>query len=383
MRSLQLRREIAAQPFAIFALVGVSVANLAVYSLWTRPRWIDFSRSTAAVRQGERAEETLLPILDQARRTYGVVLRAESDLAELASRVEAASGSIANVVAALRNTVRATGLKVDRINYAVQAVDELDVLQLQVELPVEGSYAAVRQLLHDLEIGPLFVAIEQVALAVPELEESGRRLRIRIALSVFVRATRDVASGARVATGGQKLVPETPMTAAAIRSAGYGGAGPGSSNGVLTAGSNIQQDPLTTAEQLRLQLTALPSLGPPAASFAIGLQRLDDLDAAPAVPVRNLFAFDSETSWSGSTEVTADELAEPAPVPEPTISLELVGIIRAAGTYYASLTDGDQVFVVTGGDLLPSGVRVIEVAANHTRLEAGDLRTLLQLRNNK
>lgn len=58
--------------------------------------------------------------------------------------------------------------------------------RLQMELELDGAYAGVREFLHDLEIAPEFVVVDNVVLAQSSATETG--LAIKMQLSTYYRA---------------------------------------------------------------------------------------------------------------------------------------------------------------------------------------------------
>ena len=349
-------------------LVALLVAgNVTAYVAWTRPHWSEVAAATSASREGQRAEEALAPALERARGSYGQIAEAEAGLDGLRRRVRGSTGTVADAVAAIRAAVTRSGLDGDRVNYRIEPVPELGLLQLQVDLPVSGSYARIRRLVHEIEAGEPFVALEQVAVAAGT-EDDGELL-VQLTTSAFVVAP-EVAATMDEAMAGADAGP--PGGASDVA---------GAPPSMLTAGLS----PLDVSRRLRARLDGLAPPPVQPGELILDLVRLDTARPAAAQPRRNLFAFAGSGGSGGLGRGARDseDGTDPDWVPEPVMPYGLLGIIDTVGGRLATLAEDEAIHVVKVGDTLPNGMRVAEVGNAHVVLEAGPTRTRLSLRKNE
>ena len=329
----------------LLGVILLLVANLAIFLGVTWPRWSSISAVDTATRQGAAAQATLGPTLERARRVYGRVLDAESGIAELRTRV--GGGAVSEVVATLRAAVDAAGLGAVRIGYAVQPLPELGLMQLQIDLPLRGSYRQLRRFLDEILAGPMFVVLERIGASTPSLNDPTGQLVLSTTASVFVRAAGDSV---------QPSVAAAPVDAA---------------------------EPLALAGRLAERLQRLPPMPISPEELELRLQRLDAPLPAKTPTRRNLFAFPEEAT--AASRGPEQDLAAQADqfTPEPVTPYQLIGVTRTRDGLFATLSDGDRVLLVGRGETLSDGYRVAAVDLTSVELEAGTETTRLSLRRDQ
>ena len=338
-------------------LVLVLLTNLVVYTVWTRPHWLAVARETSALRLSAELEQVLLPALERARLSYGRIIAAEADLAGLRNRVFESSGSVTDTRTLVLGAVRASGLSPGRTSYQTAEVEELGLLQLRADLPVRGSYAGLRRLVHTLESSPSFVSIDRVAVAVPP-DDDGAGLQVQLSVSGFAAEGPVDPDGASETAEGS-WVAETPES--------------NTGSGLLSQLSKVRS--------LRRRLDGLAPVPVDPGALQVAVERLDGRQVVSSRTARNLFDFGGRTMVSGDDSVPEFLEGLDAPNLPPTFELpiDLIGIINIAGTFFASLDDGDDVHVVTVGDLLPNGIRVLRVGRTRAVLDIGNQEVTLGL----
>lgn len=330
----------------LLGLALLLVANLAIFLGVTWPRWSSIAAVDTAAREGVAAQATLGPSLERARREYGRVLDAESGIADLRARI--GGGAVSEVVSTLRAAVDAAGLGAARVGYAVQPLPELGLMQLQIDLPLRGSYQQLRRFLDEVLAGPMFVVLERIGASTPSLNDPTGQLVLSTTASVFVRAADD-----------------------------------GVSPAVVTAAPIDTDKPLALASLLAARLQRLPPIPVSAEELELRLQRLDAPLPAKTRTRRNLFAFpERATATSSGPGEDLPSLADQF-TPEPVIPYQLIGVTRTRDGLLATLSDGDRVLLVRRGETLSEGYRVVAVELTSVELEAGDQTTRLSLRRNQ
>ena len=327
----------------LFGVMLLLVANLAVLLGVTWPRWSSSAAVDTASRQGVAAQAALGPSLERARCIYGRVLDAESGVTELRERI--GGGAVSEVVSTLRAAVDAAGLGAVRIGYAVQPVPELRLIQLQIDLPLRGSYRQLRRFLDEVLAGPMFVVLERIGASTPSLNDPTGQLLLSTTASVFVRAADDSAEPS-----------------------------------VIRASPIEVDDSLALASSLAARLQALPPIPVSAEELELRLEQLDTPLPAKTQTRRNLFAFPlqvtvAEPSPGEDLVALADQFT-----PDPVTPYQLIGVTRTHDGLLATLTGDDRVLLVRHGELLPDGYRVAHIDLASVELEAGDETTRLSLR---
>jgi Tfp pilus assembly protein PilO len=344
----------AVRPWLLLVFLLV-VVNVTVAVAFTLPAWSETAATGMAARRGQQAQDTLEPALDRARRVYGRVLTAEDEIATLSQHVSDRSGTVSDVVTTLRAAIDAAGLDAERVNYSSQPVDELQLVQLQVELPVSGRYEQLRQFLDELLGGPTFAVVERVGATTLSRADTSGRLNMAVTFSAFAAAeTFSQGEGAEAAEG-----------AALTRAAG---------------------DPVQVAQGLSQRLAALPQIPLQPEQFELNLARLDDPMPVGEPSRRNLFAF----AGAAARPAPVDSIDDGPPVdalppepPRPVMPYSLLGITKTIDGYLATLSKDDELHVVGSGAVLPDGMRVVRVEEELVIVEAGDRRTRIRLGKNQ
>ena len=222
----------------------------------------------------------------------------------------------------------------------------------------------MRRLLDELVALPVFLVIDGIGLqtfggsvvAVPPGASATQAVRVDLAISVFL----DDAELAATALTPPMAAPRRPLVSERETER-------------LRRASRAN-DPEEIADALLENLAALPELPVDPASLVIDLGKLDT-PVVLAAPRRNLFSI----------------VLPPAPAPliveepevfvalEPILPVRLLGVVRIAGRWHASVTDEDRVFIVEGGDSLPNGVQIIEVGPDYAEVTFGNERIRLTL----
>ncbi|MFQ5744616.1 MAG: GspMb/PilO family protein [Acidobacteriota bacterium] len=361
----RLRRWLVGGFPGILAIVALLLANLAAFGLWTLPRWRARSTSGSAAGQLEAARRLLQPRLLAARDSYGKVLTAENDLDSLADLI-VSSGGGAELMGILQAAAREAGIAVESAAYQPAVIEELGLVELGIALPVEGSYRAVRRLLDKLTQGDDFLIVQSVALAPAPQGSSPELLRVDLALSAFLPNPESLPLGA-------ELAPTSDSRPAADSARGRRTV----AASVAPAATVAAASPLSVAEALSARLASLPPLPVEPSDYELHLARLQRPTAAALTTSRNLFAF-FRPAPPPSEERPAAVEEEPEEA-EPEIALRLVGVLQVGGHWYASLSDGDDIYVGAAGTRLTNGFEILEVGADYAEVAAGDLRARLTL----
>ncbi len=247
----------------------------------------------------------------------------------------------------LRSAVDAAGLGAARVGYAVQPVPELGLMQLQIDLPLRGSYRQLRRFLDEILSGPMFVVLERIGASTPSLNDPTGQLVLSTTASVFVRAADD-------------SVEPSPVSRSPIETV----------------------EPLALASSLAERLRGLPPMPLTAEELDLRLAQLDAPLSAETATRRNLFAFPTPAAAAPDPEVTLAALGDQF-TPEPVIPYQLIGVTRTRDGLLATLSTDDQVLVVRRGETLPDGYRVAHVDLVSVELEAGSETTRLSLRRDE
>ena len=388
----------------VLLVVALAVLNVLTYMGLTRPRWFDVTAQSRALEAARQARQLLEPALAEARANYGLVLQAETDLEELHNRIAASGTSVSSVIENLEERLQAVGMRFDRGTYAQERIDELDLLLLQMTVPLSGRYSAVRELVESLAAGDGFMAIDQVGLASPDQTESGGSLQVELQLAAFLPAAVSSLPSA------SQDEPATEAEAGAEANAPAGDIGDIATGEALEAEMGEETiaveetevaagpprarpasdiSPVLRAGELQAQLASLPPLPYPPEAYDVRLGDLDVSREVPETPDRNLFdyrrppipaaqALPVPGAGLGGEE---GEGAEPgqATTSGPAIPLRLLGIVRVGAIWYASMTDGTDLHVATAGATLPGGYQVVDVGTNYAEIKLGEQQVRLTL----
>lgn len=343
------------------AIVAVFCINLVVGGFWTYPRWQAVQPRRQEAQRIAEARERVGPALARARRTHGWALEAREDLEALRKLIGRRSGTISEAVEALRRVVVDVGLGITRVDYRVESIDELGLLELQTKLPVTGSYGSVQRLISTLGADGPFVAIDRIALSSTDAPRGVDPLSVELDLSAFVLES----------------MPPPPVGPQRPDADGDRADAQGSPAAV--------DDPWGMVEEVRERLESLQPLSVPPEGYAVRLSRLHERAPRHHGVTRNLFAFEAAAGAPNSH----DQAPPPAQVPEPTptpqppapprVPYELIGILDMGNGRLATLTDGSDLYVVGADDTLPGDVKVVSVGIDYMELEVRGARVRLTL----
>jgi hypothetical protein len=357
----------------VLLLTLAGILNIVAYVAMTRPLWFEVTAQSRALEASRQARQLLEPALEQARADYGLVLQAENDIQELHSRIAASASNVSSVIESLRERLQAVGMRFDRSSYAQERIDELDLILLQMAVPLAGRYSAVRELVESLAVGEGFMAIDQVGLVSPEEAGPGASLQVELQLAAFLPASDEEAQPE--AGGGTEM--QTTEQAAPRRD---------------RPASDVS--PVQRAEELQEQLASLPPLPFPPDSYDV---RIDDLDVprkvseatgrnlfdyvrppAPAVPPQPRPGAQAGGAGGGGRQGAGAQPGR-ATASRPSIPLRLLGIVRVGAVRYASLTDGTELHVAAEGSSLPGGYLIVEVGIDYAEIKLGEQQVRLTL----
>jgi hypothetical protein len=389
----------------ILLVAAVAALNTVTYLALTRPRWYDVTAQSRAVAAAREARQLLEPALTQARANYGLVLKAESDLQELHSRIAASTASVSGVIESLQRRLQAAGMQFDRGTYAQERIDELDLVLLQMAVPLAGRYSAVRELVEALAAGDDFMAIDQVGLVNPDQATSGGSLQIELQLAAFLpvsgtQATRqtpeeDLRAGSEASPSLEEAGAEGPSNVGEQVDAADEGDTSEEAPRAESSPTRVSADvsPVQRASELQSQLSSLPPLPFPPEAYDV---RLDDLDVLPevsGVQGRNLFDYvrpptppaptltrpAGEGGGGGGGGRGRGSQPSVTTQAQPSIPLRLLGIVRVGAVRYASLTDGTEMHVATEGTTLPGGYQIVEIGFDFAEVKLGEAQVRLTL----
>lgn len=181
-----VRRVLGEHRRAIVPLAIALVVNLLVYALLVYP----LSQRVANVEQRTQAAEQALAAARadhaQAAGTLTGKDRASTELATFYEDVLPPDLSAARRMTQLRlaQLARQSGLTFERATYEPVVDRDSTLTRLRIDMTLSGSYAEIRTFLHQLEIAPEFVVVDNVQLS--EGAESGA-LVVSLELSTYYR----------------------------------------------------------------------------------------------------------------------------------------------------------------------------------------------------
>jgi len=342
--------------------VAALIVNVVVSVAWTAPRWSAQRGIVGGAQSVETARQRVAPALRFARDTYGRLGGATDDLESFRSHLVTTMGG-AELLGLLDGAGDDVGIDLDDTTLQYVALNELGVVQLGITFPVIGTYEAVRHLLDELAVLPMFLVIDGVGLqsfgpsAGPPAPGASQEVRVDLGVSVFLNdpEVAVVTAPGALTSARRPLVSETDI--AALRRAAD------------------SDDPEEIADAMIANLAALPVLPVDPESLVVRLDKLDTT-TAPTDPRRNLFSVVLPPS---PDPIFAEDAPEDYVAPEPVLPVRLLGILLVEGRRRASLTDEDRVYVVEAGDRLPNGVEIAEVGTDFVAVIFENERTVLTL----
>jgi Tfp pilus assembly protein PilO len=187
------QRVIAEHRRAVYALVAGVVINLLVYAFFVYP----LQRDVANVEQRTRAaEEALAAAQADYARANGTLTGKDRALKELDTFYTSVlakdlTGARRLTFARLAQLAAKSRLDLERRKYEPVVERGSNLTRLKVTMDLAGSYADIRDFIHEIEASPEFVVIDDVSLT--EGVQSDQALRLTLQLSTYFRTTEAVA----------------------------------------------------------------------------------------------------------------------------------------------------------------------------------------------
>lgn len=181
-----VRRALAEHRRLVLPLLAALVINILAYALIVYP----LSRQVANVAQRDaRAAQALQAARQDHAQASGTLTgknRAATELATFYQSVLPRDVASARRLVSLRlhQLARESGLKFVHGTNEVVTERTSTLSRLKTEMELEGSYSAMRTFIHQLEVAPEFVVIENVELTE---QDAGGGLRVKLALSTYFR----------------------------------------------------------------------------------------------------------------------------------------------------------------------------------------------------
>lgn len=170
-----------AQLLTLF-LTGLVLANGGFYLLRTKPASLNASGLETRLqdnRQSIRAKQ------DQYRR-YASFGRGEEQL-ETFKKMLPAKSDYTGILRQVFKMAKEDGVKSDSISATKKEVaqNQDDIVQISFSMPVSGRYKDVRKFIHDMEVSPLFLNIDNLGLA---SNEGTGEIAVTLGLSTYARS---------------------------------------------------------------------------------------------------------------------------------------------------------------------------------------------------
>jgi Tfp pilus assembly protein PilO len=187
-----VQRVIAEHRGAVYVLAAGVVVNLLVFAFFVYPLQSD----VANVEQRTRtAEEALAAAQADYARANGTLTGKDRALKELDTFYTSVlakdlTGARRLTFARLAQLAAKSRLEFERRKYEPVVERGSNLTRLKVTMDLAGSYADVRDFIHEIEASPEFVVIDDVSLS--EGQGGGDALRLSVQLSTYFRTTETV-----------------------------------------------------------------------------------------------------------------------------------------------------------------------------------------------
>ena len=181
-----LQRIIAEHRRVVYALVAGIVINLAVFAFLVYPLRRDVANVEQRTKTAEDEHAAAQADFARANGTLTGKDRAVKELDTFYSRVIARdlTGARRLTFTRLAEIATDTGLDFERRKYEPIIERGSNLTRLQIDMDLTGSYADIRNFIHEIESSPEFVVIDNVGLT----EGSGiDALRLTLRLSTYFR----------------------------------------------------------------------------------------------------------------------------------------------------------------------------------------------------
>jgi Tfp pilus assembly protein PilO len=184
-----LQRVIAEHRRTVYMLVGGVVLNLLVFAFLVYPLQSDVASVEQRTKSAEDALASAEGDFSRANGTLTGKDRATKELDTFYSSVLAQDlpGARRLTFARLAQLASSSRLDFERRKYEPVIERGSNLTRLKVTMDLAGSYANVRDFIHEIESSPEFVVIDDVALT--EVGESADSLRLTLQLSTYFRTT--------------------------------------------------------------------------------------------------------------------------------------------------------------------------------------------------
>jgi len=184
-----LQRVIAEHRRVVYALIAGVVINFLVFAFFVYP----LQRDVANVEQRTRAaEEALAAAQADYARANGTLTGKDRALKELDTFYSSVlardlTGARRLTFARLAQLAAKSRLDFERRKYEPLVERGSNLTRLKVTMDLSGSYADIRDFIHEIESSPEFVVIDDVGLT--DSVQNGDSVRLTLQLSTYYRTT--------------------------------------------------------------------------------------------------------------------------------------------------------------------------------------------------
>ena len=184
-----IQRVIAEHRRVVYALIAGVVINLLVFAFFVDPLQSDVANVEQRTRAAEEALAAAQADFARANGTLTGKDRALKELDTFYSSVLAQdlTGARRLTFARLAQLAAKSQLDFERRKYDPVVERGSNLTRLKVTMDLAGSYADIRDFIHDIEASPEFVVIDDVGLM--ESVQNGGSVRLTLQLSTYFRTT--------------------------------------------------------------------------------------------------------------------------------------------------------------------------------------------------
>ena len=184
-----IQRVIAEHRRVVYALIAGVVINLLVFAFFVYPLQSDVANVEQRTRAAEEALAAAQADFARANGTLTGKDRALKELDTFYSSVLAQdlTGARRLTFARLAQLAAKSRLDFERRKYEPVVERGSNLTRLKVTMDLAGSYADIRDFIHDIEASPEFVVIDDVGLM--ESAQNGDSVRLTLQLSTYFRTT--------------------------------------------------------------------------------------------------------------------------------------------------------------------------------------------------
>jgi Tfp pilus assembly protein PilO len=184
-----IQRVIAEHRRVVYALIAGIVINFLVFAFFVYPLQSDVANVEQRTRAAEEALAAAEADYARANGTLTGKDRALKELDTFYSSVLAQdlTGARRLTFARLAQLAAKSGLDFERRKYEPVVERGSNLTRLKVTMDLAGSYADIRDFIHEIESSPEFVVIDDVGLM--EGVQNGDSVRLTLQLSTYFRTT--------------------------------------------------------------------------------------------------------------------------------------------------------------------------------------------------